>query len=57
MRWKYFWGACLIVAAALFKAGAPLFTIVLGASLAAWANILRHRGHGAPPKTKAAKAR
>lgn len=56
LRWKYFWGACLVVGAALFKAGAPLFTVVLGVSLAAWMNILRHRSR-TPPKSKAAKAR
>jgi len=45
MKWKYFVGACIVVGAALLKAGAPLFTIIVGIILAAFSNFLRHRGN------------
>jgi len=61
MKWKYFCGACLVVGAALFKAGAPLLTIIAGITFAAVMNILRHRRRAVPrpaPTRKAiAKAR
>jgi hypothetical protein len=43
MKWKYFCGACLVVGAALFKAGAPLVAIVAGILFAALWNFLRRR--------------
>ncbi len=41
MKWKYFCGACLIVGAALLKAGAPPLTVIAGIILAASWNFLR----------------
>jgi len=43
MKWKYFCGACFVVGAALLKAGAPLFAVAAGITLAALSNVLRHR--------------
>jgi hypothetical protein len=43
MNWKYFAGACLIVGAALYKAGAPAIAIAAGLGLAALVTGLRHR--------------
>jgi len=54
MKWKYFCGACLVVGAALFKAGAPLLTIIAGITFAAVMNILRHRGRR-PARHQAAR--
>jgi uncharacterized membrane protein len=42
MKWKYFGGACLVVAGALLKAGAPVIAIAAGLALAALANFLRY---------------
>ena len=53
MKWKYFCGACLVVGAALLKAGAPAFTVVLGITAAALANILKHRSLGTARKRNA----
>ncbi len=47
MSWKYFCGACLVVGAALLKAGAPLIAIVSGVALAAIINFLRSRAGSA----------
>ena len=57
MKWKYFVGACIVVGAALFKAGAPLFTIIVGIILAAFSNFLRHRGNSARTSSTVAKVR
>ena len=43
MKWKYFCGACLVVGAALLKAGAPAFPVIAGIALAAVWNFWRHR--------------
>jgi hypothetical protein len=43
MNWKYFLGACLIVGAALYKAGAPVLSILAGLGLAALVISLRRR--------------
>ena len=57
MNWKYFCGACLVVGAALLKAGAPLLAIVAGIALAALGNFLRHRASSARTGSTAARAR
>ena len=44
MKWKYFVGACIVVGAALYKAGAPVIAIIAGIAIAAFSNYLRHRG-------------
>jgi hypothetical protein len=49
MKWKYFFAACMVVGAALFKAGAPLFAILAGITFAAVTNIVRHRGKTESP--------
>jgi hypothetical protein len=38
MNWKYFIGAAIVVAAALWKAGAPIISILLGIALAGLLN-------------------
>jgi len=43
MKWRYFIGACLVVGAALLKAGAPVFGIVAGMAVALCMNLLRNR--------------
>ena len=43
MKWKYFCGACLVVGAALLKAGAPLFAVLAGIVLAGTWNFWRYR--------------
>ena len=43
MKWKYFCGACVVVGAALLKAGAPLIAVITGIGLAALSNFLRNR--------------
>src|SRR5437016_14021749 len=48
MKWKYFCGACLIVGAALLKAGAPPFTVIAGIILAASWNFFRR--HTSPAR-------
>jgi hypothetical protein len=48
MKWKYFCGACLVVGAALFKAGAPIFAILAGIAFAGVTNYLRQRAPRAP---------
>jgi hypothetical protein len=55
MKWKYFGGACLVVAGALMKAGAPIVAVLAGLGLAALANFLRQRAAGRSPA--AVKAR
>src|SRR5216683_7181123 len=57
MRWKYFFGACIVVGAALLKAGAPLIAVIAGIALAAFSNFLRHRGSSTGNGSAAAKAR
>ena len=57
MNWKYFCGACLVVGAALLKAGAPLIAIVAGMALAAFVNFLRRRANFARTSSPVAKAR
>jgi hypothetical protein len=36
MKWKFFWGACILSVGLLIKAGAPLVPIVLGIAVAAF---------------------
>jgi len=57
MKWKYFAGACIVVGAALLKAGAPLITVIAGIALAAITNLLQHRGNSASAKPAVTKAR
>src|SRR5216683_2907796 len=57
MRWKYFFGACLVVGAALLKAGAPLIAVIAGITLAALLNLQRHRANSARTSSTVAKAR
>lgn len=57
MKWKYFGGACIVVGAALLKAGAPLFTVIAGITLAALFNFWRHRSIPARTGATVAKAR
>jgi hypothetical protein len=57
MKWKYFVGACLVVAGALLKAGAPPVAVVAGIALASGSNLLRQRLNSAGPKSVAAKGR
>ncbi len=57
MNWKYFCSACLVVGAALLKAGVPLIAIVAGIALAAFANLLRHRANSARTGSTVAKSR
>ena len=57
MNWKYFGGACLVVGAALLKAGVPLIAVAGGIGLAAFANFLRHRANPARTGSTVAKAR
>mgnify|MGYP001027139317 CR=1 FL=1 len=47
MNWKLFIGASILVVGLMLKAGAPLFTIVLGVGLAAFDSWLTRR-----PSTK-----
>lgn len=56
MKWKYFGGACIVVGAALLKAGAPLFTVIAGIGLVALWNFLRTRDSSAPRGPAATKA-
>lgn len=51
MKWKYFIGAAIVVGAALFKSGAPLFSIVCGITFAAVFNFLRQRTNAAHGST------
>ncbi len=55
MKWKYFFGACLVVGGALVKAGAPLFAVAAGIVLAALLNLGRHRRRS--PKTLSGRGR
>jgi hypothetical protein len=48
MKWKYFIGACVIVGAALLKAGAPVSAIIGGVGVAGLGTLLRQRS----PKTR-----
>ncbi len=57
MKWKYFFGACLVVGAALLKAGAPTFPVIAGISLAAFWNFLKHRPNSARTGSAVVKAR
>jgi hypothetical protein len=57
MKWKYFAGACIVVGAALLKAGAPLLTVIVGIALAACWNFLQNRGSAAPARPTVTKAR
>lgn len=57
MNWKYFVGACIVVGAALFKAGAPLFTVIGGIILAVLVNFLRQRGNTTRTGSTVTKAR
>jgi hypothetical protein len=43
MKWKFFAGAAIVVGFALFKAGAPWGSIILGIALAALFNMRRLR--------------
>ncbi|MDQ6759194.1 MAG: hypothetical protein M3Z32_04915 [Acidobacteriota bacterium] len=47
MKWNYFFGACLIVGAALLKAGAPVISVIAGLGLAALFNYFRYRSNPA----------
>jgi hypothetical protein len=47
MNWKLFVGASILAVGLMLKAGAPLFTIVLGVGLAAFISWLTRR-----PSTK-----
>jgi hypothetical protein len=57
MKWKYFAGACLVVGAALLKAGAPPLAILAGIALAGFSNFLRLRTNSARAGSAAVKAR
>jgi hypothetical protein len=57
MKWKYFAGACLVVGAALLKAGAPPLAILAGIALAGFSNFLRLRTKSARAGSAAVKAR
>jgi hypothetical protein len=52
MNWKFFVGACILVAGLLFKYGAPVFAIALGIGLTALWNWRRHRGTVETTKSK-----
>lgn len=57
INWKYFSGACIVVGAALFKAGVPPVAIVAGMGLAGFAKFLKHRANCARAGSKAAQVR
>ena len=57
MNWKYFCGACLVVGAALLKAGAPPIAIAAGMGLAGLAKFLRNRANSSRTRSTVAKAR
>jgi hypothetical protein len=41
MKWKFFAAAAIVVGFALIKAGAPLFSVLLGIALAGLLNLRR----------------
>jgi len=45
MNWRFFVGACILVAGLLVKAGAPLFSIALGIAVAGALTWRRSIGH------------
>ena len=51
MNWKFFIGACILVAGLLLKAGAPLFAIAAGMVLAALWTWKQSRGGPAGPRS------
>lgn len=57
INWKFFCGACLVVGAALFKAGVPPIPIAAGMGLAGFAKFLRFRAKSARTGSAVAKAR
>ena len=56
MNWKYLCSACLVVGAALLKAGVPLIAVAAGMVLAAFTNFLRHRANSAHTGSTGVKA-